>query len=109
MYIKNKFLRFLLSVFITLLIYYLIILAIDAGGSGNTSFSNVLESMFVFAVFGLFIVGSALLFVTYISYQLLTKKGNRSKRLWRVVKNTLIFLFIMVLLYLAAMYTDIFG
>jgi len=104
MYINNKFLRFLASVFITLLLYFLLAMGISEGEIGEA-----IEAMFVFAVFGLFIVGPTLIFLVYLSYQLLTKKGERSKRAPKILKTTLIFLCCIALLYVAAMYTDLFG
>ena len=102
MYIKNNFLRFILSGVITLLIYFMAILVLTEG-------DDVLEAMVIFAVFGLFIVVPALLFIWYLSYQLLTTKSERSKKAPKIIKNSIIFLGIVALLYVAAMYTDLFG
>ena len=104
--IKNKFLRFLISILTTLILYYLLVFFIS--GDAN-DVNSVLEGMIIFAVFGAFIVLPTLFFAVYIIYQLLTKKENRSKRLVNIIKYSLYFLLIMTLLYLAAMYTDLFG
>jgi len=107
MSIKNEFLRFIVSVLLTFVLYYLLVLTIE--GTGDKSFFNILESMFVFAVFGLFIVGPSLLFTVYISYQLLSTKEERSKKVFKILKRSIIFICCMALLFFLAMYTDIFG
>lgn len=104
MYIKNKFLRFIVNVFITLTLYFLLAMGISEGEVGKA-----IEAMFIFAVFGLFIVGPTLIFMVYASYQLLTIKSERSKRAPKILKTTFTFLCCIALLYVAAMYTDLFG
>ena len=103
MYIKNKFLRFLASVFIAITLYFLLALTLVKG-----EISEVIEAMFMLAVFGLFIVLPALIFVVIIVYYLLTKKSERPKRI-RFFKFMIWYLVIMALLYFSAMYTDLFG
>jgi len=103
MYIKNKFLRFLASFFIAITLYFLLALTLVKG-----EISEVIEAMFMLAVFGLFIVLPALIFVVIIVYYLLTKKSERPKRL-RFFKFMIWYLVIMALLYFSAMYTDLFG
>ena len=109
MYIKNKFLRFLVSVIITLTLYFLLAL-INELRIGNYSeyISKAIETMLLFAVFGIFIVMPALIFLVIISYYLLTNKGKRPKRT-RFFKFMIWYLVVMALLYIAAMYTDLFG
>ncbi len=98
MAIKNKFLRFITSVFISLFSYFLIALNFEG---------NPLETMFVFAVFGFFIVVPFLSFMVYIFYILLTKKGERSKRAPIIIRRMLLILSVIILLYLTAQFTDL--
>ncbi len=98
MYIKNKFLRFISSVFITLLLYFLF--ALNFG-------DNVIETMFIFAVFGIFFVVPFLIFMVYTFYVLLTRKSERSKRASIIFKVMITFLIIMALLYVVAQFTDL--
>ena len=104
MHIKNIFLRFIVSIFITITLYFLLITVIVKGDIGE-----VIEAMFIFAIFGLFIVGPTLVFMVYLNYQLLTIRSERSQKLSKIIKNSLIFISIMAMLYFAAMYTDLFG
>ncbi len=103
MHIKNKFLRFIVSVFITLILYFFLALTLVQG-----DVNEVIEAMFMLAVFGLFIVLPALIFVVFMVYYLLTKKSERPKRT-RFFKFMIWYLIIMALLYFAAMHTDLFG
>ena len=107
MNIKNEFLRFIVSVLLTFVLYYLLVFTIE--GTGDKSFSNILESMFIFAVFGLFIVGPSLLFTVYIIYQFLSIKKERSKKVFKILKRSITFICCMALLFFLAMYTDTFG
>lgn len=107
MHIKNKFLRFLASISIAIILYYFIVFAIE--GTDDKSFSNILEAMFIFAIFGIFIVVPILIFFTYAAYQFLTIKEERSKKYPIISKIMLIGISIIALLYIAAMYTDLFG
>jgi len=107
MYIKNKFLRFIISVFITIILYYFIVFAIE--GTGDKSFYSILEAMFIFAVFGIFIVVPILIFFTYAAYQFFTIKEERSKKYPTIFKTMIVVIGIIALLYVAAMYTDLFG
>ena len=68
------------SVFIALLAYYLLLFSIDRIEGGLSSFSEIVQWMFLFAAFGFIIVIPALALITYISYQVLTKKGIPSKK-----------------------------
>ncbi len=110
MHIKNKFLRFVVSVFITLLFYFLLALSNELRiGNDSEYISKAIETMLLFAVFGLFIIGPTLIFMVYLSYQLLTTKSERSKKAPKLLKRTFLFLCLIALLYVAAMYTDLFG
>ena len=74
MYIKNKFLRFALSFLFALLLYYLVIFSVDRIDGGSSSFSTLLQWMFLFAAFGFIIVIPLLVLVTYLSFRFLTKR-----------------------------------
>jgi hypothetical protein len=102
MHIKNKFLRFIASVFITLILYFLLAMGISQG-----EIADAIEAMFIFAIFGLFIVVPTLVFFAYTTYYLLTQKSERSKRAARIIKIMMVFLMIMALLYAAAQFTDL--
>ena len=109
MHIKNKFLRFVVSVFITLLFYFLLALSNELRiGNDSEYISKAIETMLLFAVFGLFIVMPALIFLVIMIYYLLTNKSERPKRT-RLFKFMFWYLVIMALLYVAAMFTDLFG
>ncbi len=109
MHIKNKFLRFLVSVIITLTLYFLLALINELRiGNDSEYILKTIEAMLIFAVFGLFIVMPALIFLLIIIYYLLTNKSERPKRP-RFFKFMVWYLVIMALLYVAAMYTDLFG
>ncbi len=98
MAIKNKFLRFITSVFITLVIYFLFALSFG---------EDPIEIMVLFAVYGFFFVIPFLSFMVYVFYVLLTKKEERSKN--TSIKKIILFLIIIALLYLSAQFTDLFG
>ncbi len=98
MAIKNKFLRFITSVFITLVIYFLFALSFEG---------DPIEIMVLFAVYGFFFVIPFLSFMVYVFYVLLTKKEERSKN--TSIKKIILFLIIIALLYLSAQFTDLFG
>jgi len=103
MSIKNKFLRFLVSVFITLILYFSLAMILVQG-----DIDEVVEAMILVAVFGLFIVGPTLIFIVYLSYQLLTIKSERSKRLPNIFKALVGFIVFIILLYFLGMHTDLF-
>jgi hypothetical protein len=103
MHIKNKFLRLIVSIFTALLLYFSLILVLVKG-----DIDEVVEGMILFAIFGLFIVLPALIFVVFTVYYLLTKKSERPKRT-RFFKFMIWYLVIMALLYFAAIHTDLFG
>lgn len=103
MHIKNKFIRFIVSVIIALILFFLISFGLVRGDVSET-----LEAMFMFAVFGLFLVLPSLIFIVYLSYWLLTKKENRTKSK-TAFKVLLTIIVIVGLLYIAAMKTDLFG
>lgn len=104
MHIRNKFLRLIVSIFITLLLYFLLSLALTQSPT-----DSVLETMILLAAFGLFLVMPTLIFMVYIIYQILTKKNNRSKKIGIIVKRMIVFVIVMGLLYAAAIHTDLFG
>jgi len=107
MQIKNKFLRFIVSFFIAIILYYFIVFAIE--GTGDKSFSSIVEAMFIFAIFGIFIVVPMLIFFSYAAYQFLTIKEERSKKYPIIFKTMIVIISIIALLYAAALNTDIFG
>ncbi len=104
MHIKNKFLRFSISVFVTLLLYFLLAIGISEG-----VIDKAIEAMILFAAFGFFIVVPTLIFLVYLSYQFLTEKSERSKKAPKLIKRAFLFLCFIALLYVAAMKTDLFG
>jgi len=101
MHIKNKFIRFVVSVTISIALYFILALTISDG------IADAIEAMFIFAIFGLFIVVPTLVFLAYTTYYLLTQKSERSKRAARSIKIMVVFLIIMALLYAAAQFTDL--
>ena len=100
MAIKNKFLRFITSVFISIFIYFLFALSLGFE-------EDPIGYMVTYAIYGFFFVIPFLYFMVYVFYILLTKKEERSKN--TSIKKIILFLIIIALLYLSAQFTDLFG
>jgi len=73
MHIKNKFLRFLVSILTALILYFLLTLAI-----WQQSIIRTLGTM-LYYIMGIPQIVPVLIIISYIIYLLLTQKENRSK------------------------------
>lgn len=103
MYIKNKLFRFLVSIFLALLIYFLLVMLIET----KYAVVDVLFGMLIFALVGVFIVVPTLIFMTYLFYTLFTKREIRPKTAGKIIKISMILLLIIVLFHVAAFKPDL--
>jgi len=100
MRISNKFLRFITSIVVSLLIYLIILLIITQDSN------DILEGMIMIFIFGIFLVSPFLVFIASIVYYILSPKTQRPIKK-RVIKISGIITFIMILVYSAAQFTDL--
>jgi len=74
MLIKNKFLRFIISVFIAFLIYTLFVAIVF--NNSYDDFEEFLENIMLLSLFGFYVVMPILIFLTYISYRIFSPKKD---------------------------------
>jgi len=103
-YIKNKFIRGVVSFLIVMTLYFAGALSIS-----NQSNSNVFQTMLVLFIFYFFIVPPILFFSGYFIYTKLTPIADRTtKSINKIVFSTLsVVIAILLFLYAAAMFVNL--